>query len=78
MHREAEHDELVHRNLREMQENCDAWFKELLQILEVGVVVMAILTSGHADFFQVIKAWIISMSWMTWIFTELNKIDAKC
>jgi hypothetical protein len=33
MHREAEHDELVHHNLREMQENCDAWFKELLQIL---------------------------------------------
>ena len=37
MHGEAEHDELVHHNLREMQENCDAWFKELLQILEGSV-----------------------------------------
>jgi len=63
MHGEAEHDELVHHNLREMQGNCDAWFKELLQILEVGVVVMAILKSGHANFYQVMKAW------MTWIFT---------
>ena len=37
MTEQAEHDELVNHNVQEMQENCDAWFKELLQMLEGSV-----------------------------------------
>ena len=37
MNEQAEHDELVNHNVREMQENCGAWFNELLQILEDGL-----------------------------------------
>jgi hypothetical protein len=37
MTEQAEHDELVNHNVHEMQENCDVWFKELLQMLEGSV-----------------------------------------